>query len=87
MPVVDLLLTDSLWIQLQDLAAQARYVRAERALNAIATLSLQKVHVRGDDPMSRSTSSKTILRLERFLSTRGIEARFSKSGYIQNHNF
>ena len=59
----------------QDLPAQARYVRAERALNAIATLSLQKVQVKTDDSMSRMLSSKAILRIETFLSTTAIETQ------------
>ena len=54
------------------MGAHAKYMRAERALNAIATLSCRKIHARGDDSMSRSSSSKSILRLEGFLSASGI---------------
>ncbi len=59
----------------QDMNAHAKYVRAERALNAIATLSCKQLSMRGDDAMSRSVSTKSILRLERFLSTAGIDTR------------
>ena len=53
----------------------AKFLKAERALNAVATLSLQKVNMQSDDSMSRALSSKSILRLERFLSTSGIESQ------------
>ena len=57
----------------EDLSLESRFVKAERALNAVATLSLRNVNMQSDDSMSRMLSSKSILRLERFLSIRGIE--------------
>lgn len=62
-------------MNLQDMSANAKYIRAERALNAIATLSCKQLTMRGDEAMSRSASTKSILRLERFLSITGIDAR------------
>ena len=60
--------THSLLVR-QDMAPHSKYVKAERALNAIATMSCKKICMKGDDAMSRSLSSKSILRLDRFLST------------------
>lgn len=56
------------------MAPHSKYIKAERALNAVATLSCKKPLARGDDAMSRSTSAKSILRVERFLSLSGIDA-------------
>ena len=64
--------THSLLVR-QDMAPHSKYVKAERALNAIATMSCKKICMKGDDAMSRSLSSKSILRLDRFLSMASID--------------
>jgi len=59
---------------LQDMGQHGKYIKAERALEAIASLSCKRLNMRSDDSMSRSLSAKSILRLERFLSMSGIDA-------------
>ena len=58
--------------------AHSKYIRAERALNAVATLSCKKINVRCDDAMSRTTSAKSILRIEGFLSRTAIASWIAK---------
>lgn len=53
----------------------SKYVKAERALDAISSLScsVKTLASRGDDSLCRAASTKSILRLERYLSPTSID--------------
>ena len=58
----------------------SKYIKAERALDAISTLScsIKTLVSRGDESLCRAASSKSILRLERYLNPTLIVPRRNK---------